>query len=312
MSTFSLLFLQISSYSIDPETRHKLNDEIQQLYIESHYLTITTDILTPELIKLHEQQKEEKAFWADVAPSDDEIKQPVIESVKKPEPREIPKRRIVIPVNKSKLLTLRLKSGEEVKATKDLLLRLRQKLGHKKQPAENGDISVFKIQSALPPKVIHVPFSDRLSPALRRLSSTSSTSGSSPLKKTRNGKIAKSVKLRAALDKSTIAWSSTTKVRPKQTLLDHLNALALQIPSPPDDQSNLKKSTECQAQIPTEDKNLSQASKLVPVVMKWKRCSANTKLLPLSAALKLINNATTNGQMTNGDNNDVGGNSTFH
>ena len=80
----------------------------------------------------------------------------------------------------------------------------------------------------------HVPFTDRLSPALKRLSAPKFTA-STPLKRLnghhslKNGKIHKPLKLRAALDKSTIAWSSTTKTRPKASLLDQLNSLAKEL-----------------------------------------------------------------------------------
>ena len=219
-------------------------------------------------------------------------------------------------IKKVKLVPVRLKSGEVLKATQDLLIHFRQKVAGSANPEKSqvGDINVFKIQSDALSRVIHVPFTDRLSPALKRLSAPNFTA-STPLKRLnghhslKNGKIHKPLKLRAALDKSTIAWSSTTKTRPKASLLDQLNSLAKEARHVKTD------FTEIRTEIPsvykdTSLKNTTPAQKplnVVPVVIKLKKKAHSNKLLPLSQALKFIASDTLNldakmkNKMTNGE-----------
>jgi len=219
-------------------------------------------------------------------------------------------------IKKVKLVPVRLKSGEVLKATQDLLIHFRQKVAGSGNPEKSqvGDINIFKIQSDALSRVIHVPFTYRLSPALKRLSAPKFTA-STPLKRLnghqsplKNGKVHKPLKLRAALDKSTIAWSSTTKTRPKASLLDQLNSLAKK-PVKTD-------FTEIRTEIPSVYKDTtlknttSPAQKplnVVPVVIKLKKKAHSNMLLPLSQALKFIASDTLNldakmkNKMTNGD-----------
>ena len=215
-------------------------------------------------------------------------------------------------IKKVKLVPVRLKSGEVLKATQDLIIHFREKVANPEK-SQVGDINVFKIQSDALSRVIHVPFTDRLSPALKRLSAPKFTA-STPLKRLnghqhllKNGKVHKPLKLRAALDKSTIAWSSTTKTRPKASLLDQLNLLT---------KEPLKTDfTEIPTEIPSvyKDNTLKNTTcpqkplNVVPVVIKLKKKAHSNKLLPLSQALKFIASDTLNldakmkNKMTNGE-----------
>lgn len=301
---------------VDSETNGKISDEVEHLFVESHFLTISSEILTPEVLK-REQQLQKKLEYAisSEQPStivSKEIIKPnkTVKLVCKP-PESVPQQPLkpalkVTKVDKSQLLTLKLKSGERVLATKELLISLRTKFGSQttsKNGKNDDEITVFKIQSEIPAsrRVIHVPFSDRLSSALKRLNPVKAEIKLSPLK---NGKIVKPLKLRAALDKSTIAWSSTTKTRPKATLMDQLNAVASTMTRPPPSPSR---------EIPSDLKNHHKAQQLVPVVIKFNKfkSSASTpKLLPtMKSALNYIQEAhsngdhnTCNGQTLNGEN----------
>ena len=291
--------------------------------MESHYLSITSELVTPQLLKWEQRKKKrekekENAHHIHI-PSAAEVKpkKQNNEARLAPQPPvvSVPEKRKLRTIKNVKLVPVRLKSGEEVKATQDLIIHLRQKVaGSSDNPGKvsKGDgIDVFKIQSDTLPKVIHVPFTDQLSQALKRISSPKliceSGGGGSPLKRLnghsmKNGMVTKPLKLRAALDKSTIARSSTTKTRPKASLLDQLNALT--------SDSGTENLSKIKTKIPSECKVTPQQTppSLVPVLMKLTSKSQNTKLLPLSYALKSIasdtlnlDQATTNSRMTNGD-----------
>ena len=331
MLIFIYFLYQISTYPIDPDSRQRLSDEIDKLFIESHYLTITSELVTPQLLKLEQRKKKREKenvqhIKQDVSiPSAIEEKKPDKPRQKQNEAKkQLPllsnsatEKRKIRTIKKVKLVPVRLKSGEVLKATQDLLIHFRQKVaGSANNPEKSqvGDINVFKIQSDALSRVIHVPFTDRLSPALKRLSAPKFTA-STPLKRLnghqsplKNGKVHKPLKLRAALDKSTIAWSSTTKTRPKASLLDQLNSLAKK-PVKTD-------FTEIRTEIPSVYKDTtlknttSPAQKplnVVPVVIKLKKKAHSNKLLPLSQALKFIASDTLNldakmkNKMTNGD-----------
>ena len=331
MFIFYNFLYQISTYPIDPDSRQRLSDEIDKLFIESHYLTITSELVTPQLLKLErkkkelqkKREKENVQHIQDVSiPSAIEEKKPDKPSKKQNEAKKLlplsnsaTEKRKIRTIKKVKLVPVRLKSGEVLKATQDLIIHFRQKVAGSANPEKSqvGDINVFKIQSDALSRVIHVPFTDRLSPALKRLSAPKFTA-STPLKRLnghqslKNGKVHKPLKLRAALDKSTIAWSSTTKTRPKASLLDQLNSLVKEpvktdfteirteiIPSVYKD-NTLKNTT-----VPQKPLNV------VPVVIKLKKKAHSNKLLPLSQALKFIASDTLNldakmkNKMTNGE-----------
>lgn len=316
---------QISTYPIDPDSRQRLSDEIDKLFVESHYLTITSELVTPQLLKLERKKKREKENVQHI--QDVSIPSAIEEKPVKPRQKQNEAKKQLPPSNsatekrkirtikKVKLVPVRLKSGEVLKATQDLLIHFRQKVTGSANPGKSqvGDINVFKIQSDALSRVIHVPFTDRLSPALKRLSGPKFTA-STPLKRLngyhslKNGKVHKPLKLRAALDKSTIAWSSTTKTRPKASLLDQLNSLAKE------PRHSVKTDfTEIRTEIPsvykdTTLKNTTLPQNVVPVVIKLTKKAHSSKLLPLSQALKFIASDTLNldakmkkNKMTNGD-----------
>ena len=288
--------------------------------MESHYLSITSELVTPQLLKWEQRKKKrekekENAHHIHI-PSAAEVKpkKQNNEARLAPQPPavSVPEKRKLRTIKNVKLVPVRLKSGEEVKATQDLIIHLRQKVaGSDKcgKVSKKDGIDVFKIQSDALPKVVHVPFTDKLSQALERISSPKLIpgSGGSPLKQLnghsmKNGMVTKPLKLRAALDKSTIAWSSTTKTRPKASLLDQLNALT--------SDSGNENLSKIKTKIPPECKVTPPQTppSLVPVLMKLTSKSQSTKLLPLSYALKSIasdtlnlDQATTNSRMTNGD-----------
>jgi len=303
----------ISTYPIDPDTRQKLSDEIDKLSVEAHYLTVTSERVTPQLLRWEKKKKREKENAHHILelsiPTVAEDKPKQVKEPKKQPPltSSVPEKRKIRTIKNVKLVPVRLKSGEEVKATRELIAHFRQKVARSDnlEKPNNRDIDVFKIQSDSLCSTIHVPFADRLSSALRRISGTKLTV-SSPLKRLngqslKNGKVSKPLKLRAALDKSTIAWSSTTKTRPKASLLDQLNSLTTKKPTT----DNL---SEIRTEIPSECKNVTpQTNPLVPLVIKLKNKAQSTKLLPLSHALKFIASDTLNldaktkNRMTNGD-----------
>lgn len=307
----------ISTYPIDPDTRQKLSDDIDKLSVEAHYITVTSERVTPQLLRFEKKKKREKENAHHILelsiPTVAEEKQKLKPKQLKAEPKKqlqlnSSEKRKVRTIKNVKLVPVRLKSGEEVKATRELIAHFRRKVvartNNDSKKAHNAGINVFKIQSdSLPSSAHHFPFVDRLSPALRRISGPKLTV-SSPSKRLnghtlKNGKVTKPLKLRAALDKSTIAWSSTTKIRPKASLLDQLNSL---VKKPPTDTSEIR------TEIPTECKNVTpQKNSLTPIVMKLQNKTQSTKLLPLSHALKLIASDTldldakTKNRMTNGD-----------
>ena len=322
---FIYLFYQISTYPIDPDSRQRLSDEIDKLLVESHYLTITSELVTPQLLKLERKKKREKenvqhirdvSIPSAIEEKPDKPRQKQNEAKKQlPLSNSATEKRKIRTIKKVKLVPVRLKSGEVLKATQDLLTHFRQKVTGSANPGKSqvGDINVFKIQSDALSRVIHVPFTDRLSPALKRLSGPKFTA-STPLKRLngynslKNGKVHKPLKLRAALDKSTIAWSSTTKTRPKASLLDQLNSLAKE---PRHVKTNF---TEIRTEIPSvyKDTTLKNTTpqkplNVVPVVIKLKKKAHSSKLLPLSQALKFIASDTLNldakmkNKMTNGE-----------
>lgn len=315
----------ISTYPIDPDSRQRLSDEIDKLFVESHYLTITSELVTPQLLKWERKKKREKenvqhiqdvSIPSAIEEKPDKPRQKQNEAKKQlPLSNSATEKRKIRTIKKVKLVPVRLKSGEVLKATQDLLTHFRQKVTGSANPGKSqvGDINVFKIQSGALSRVIHVPFTDRLSPALKRLSAPKFTA-STPLKRLnghqhllKNGKVHKPLKLRAALDKSTIAWSSTTKTRPKASLLDQLNLLT---------KEPLKTDfTEIPTEIPSvyKDNTLKNTTcpqkplNVVPVVIKLKKKAHSNKLLPLSQALKFIASDTLNldakmkNKMTNGE-----------
>lgn len=313
----------ISTYPIDPDSRKRLSDEIDKLFVESHYLTITSELVTPQLLKWERKKKREKenvqhiqdvSIPSAIEEKPDKPRQKQNEAKKQlPLSNSATEKRKIRTIKKVKLVPVRLKSGEVLKATQELLIHFRQKVTGSANPGKSqvGDINVFKIQSDTLSRVIHVPFTDRLSPALRRLSAPKFTA-STPLKRLnghhslKNGKIHKPLKLRAALDKSTIAWSSTTKTRPKASLLDQLNSLAKELVK--------TDFTKIRTEIPSvyKDTTLKNTTpqkplNVVPVVIKLKKKAHSNKLLPLSQALKFIASDTLNldakmkNKMTNGD-----------
>ena len=194
------------------------------------------------------------------------------------------KKRIVYPAISHPLIPVRLKSGEILKISKPVFCRLRDLSRNDLLQPSSGDTAAaggIEIQSVTKPNIVHVPFTDRLSGALGKLNHDSlHESKSKPvIIHGRNGRITKTVKLRAALDKSTVAWASTTRLKPKTSLLDQLNSLTY-ITQPPSILPQTKKSI-----IPTVPSSSPLKS---PVVIKLKPKISKHEMTTLSNALKKI------------------------
>ena len=321
------LYLQILTNPVDPETEILQDELIERLYIEGHMVTITTEIVTPQLLALEEQKRIREKAKAEAA-----LELSVSESNAKEDKGEPPYNKKVTTtpekatrqplVNKlvksrrrvSSLISVRLKSGELFKTSRELIEQLRAKA-----KKDNDDLVAMKLQAQRPPR-LQIPFTDRLSNAVKRIQSSPSKKHVEEISLTglrTNGKIHKMLKVRGALDKSTIALASTVRVKPKTSLVQQLESMSrLSDPQPaeissPHSQPVLKHH---QNLIPTATKNLhsSSHSQLVPVLMKWKSSSNHTKMLPLSTALQRIQtntmhsdsalpSSTTNGNHTNGE-----------
>ena len=187
------------------------------------------------------------------------------------------KRRIVYPAISHPLIPVRLKSGEILKISKPVFCRLRD-LSRNDLLQPSSDTTGIEIQSVTKPNIVHVPFTDRLSGALGKLNHDSlHESKSKPVIHGRNGRITKTVKLRAALDKSTVAWASTTRLKPKTSLLDQLNSLTY-ITKPPTLSQTIK------SIIPTVPSSPLKS----PVVIKLKPKISEHEMTTLSNALKKI------------------------
>ena len=197
------------------------------------------------------------------------------------------KKRIVYPAISHPLIPVRLKSGEILKISKPVFCRLRDLSRNDLLQPSSGDTAAaggIEIQSVTKPNIVHVPFTDRLSGALGKLNHDSlHESKSKPvIIHGRNGRITKTVKLRAALDKSTVAWASTTRLKPKTSLLDQLNSLTYVKHQPaPSILSQTKKTI-----IPTVPSSSSPLKS--PVVIKLKPKISEHKMTTLSNALKKI------------------------
>ena len=262
--------------------------------VETHYVNIRTEILTAQILAkeaaaaaAREHRNKENVSYVEISipkSKENELKSrktTVVDKVvnnKTTSSPALPKRKVVRICSRSSFVPIRLKSGEVVKTSKDILARLRQL---KNNGDSKGEITVFNLPSSLQSKrVVHVPFSDRMSAALKRLSGNRTNTFTATSSPNKNGKIAKVLKLRSALDKSSVALqASTVRLKPKAGLMDHLNTYA-------------KCASAEKPSILTDNKNLipQKPSSLVPLVMKLKSHSQSTKLLPLSIALKTIAN----------------------
>ena len=278
LKCFSLIF-QLYTQQIDPTTKETISDEIEQLYVEPYYITVSSRPYDEKLDGKRTSSRQ-LIFSPEHFTEDDDIEEELISveatdkpvnsihpkqrihngskrtpqllerTVKKVIPSSIDKpkfnleRQIVFPQDVPNLyINVRLKSGEIVKISKPVFAKLRdlsrQTINNEPstsstETAANG----IEIQSVSKPSIIHVPFTDRLSDALTKLRTDQENDlsvdksqipvhsvkkdGDSGIK---NGKIVKTVKLRAALDKSSVAWASTTRLKPKTSLLEQLKTL---------------------------------------------------------------------------------------
>ena len=296
---------------MDPETEILQDELIERLYIEGHLVTITTEIVTPQLLALEEQKRIKEKARAEAAAlelsvSESKAKEETRElpnSKKSSSPEKITQKPLVTKVVKSRrrvssLVSVRLKSGELFKTSRELVEQLRAKA-----KKDNDDRVVMKLQSYQSPG-LQVPFTDCLSNAVRRIqpSPIKSPLEENPLTGLRtNGKIHKMLKVRGALDKSTVALASTVRVKPKTSLWQQLESMSRLSPAQPE-VSSLPQSQPVNYpnSIPTATKNRhsSSHSQLVPVLMKWKNSSNNTKMLPLSTALQRIQTDTMHSDST--------------
>ena len=100
-----------------------------------HYLSITSELVTPQLLKWERKKKREKekenAHHIHI-PSAAEVKSKKQNNEARLTPQppavSVPEKRKLRTIKNVKLVPVRLKSGEEVKATQDLIIHLRQKV----------------------------------------------------------------------------------------------------------------------------------------------------------------------------------------
>ena len=304
---------------MDTETSLPLNELIERLYVETHLVTITTEVVTAKLLALEEDKRlqerakrkaleEEEALLTASVPknnnNDLEEKSEQLHSENIVQYRR--------PVET--LISVRLKSGELLKTTKEVVERLRHKKKSSDKLVESTQSDNVSLMKQLP---IGIPFTDRLGNAIRLINSLPNPSNGqskTPIKKNpknglllrSNGRIHKKLKVRAALDKSTVAWASTVRLKPKTSLLQQLDCVAAGIIESNSSSITTAFSTDITTThnqtIHSEVKtpSLAQGKTLVPLVMKWKSSSNHTKMLPLSTALQRIANDTLYSDSVNG------------
>ena len=104
--------------------------------MESHYLSITSELVTPQLLKWEQRKKKrekekENAHHIHI-PSAAEVKpkKQNNEARLAPQPPavSVPENRKLRTIKNVKLVPVRLKSGEEVKTTRELIAHFRQKV----------------------------------------------------------------------------------------------------------------------------------------------------------------------------------------
>ena len=164
------------------------------------------------------------------------------------------------PTTSQPLIPVRLASGEILKMSKIGLTNLRKLTKEAKCSLEEIESS-NNIQEGR--EAIDMPFTDSLRKAFYKLNKENSK-----LKlfehhdDVKIGKSTKPIKIRAALDKSTIAWASTTKNGPKKSLLEQLNKILASAPEKPNEVLDKNK-----AKIPKE----TLKTPLVNTIRKSKR-----------------------------------------
>ena len=293
-------------------------DIVERLYVETHLVTITTEVLTAKLLALEEQRRlREKARWkaleqdlvnhnnneekfvAPIMPGDEaaiakfhseDTNLQALSPITPPNP--IQYRRPV-----ESLISVRLKSGQLLKTSSQVLEALR---AHTREVESTQSDNVFVMKQLL-------PFTDRLGNAIRFLNDIphhpnglqktpqkKTTSPLNGLNRSSHGKFKKTLKVRAALDKSTVAWTSTVRLKPKTSLLQQLDDMAADWTVPNTSSQDTSDIT-LNPKIPTVGKPssvLQGKTSLVPLIKKWKSSSNHTKMLPLSTALQRIANGT--------------------
>ena len=305
-------YFQLLTRQIDPLTNQPVADEIENLYIEPYFITITTFSVKSDgkngnsrnNKSIYDQSTisrdlEEEVYGIDSEKNTGGKKKSLHSKLhsldNRPPSRSSSsndknsfisnvKKKIVYPAISHPLIPVRLKSGEILKISKPVFCRLRDLSKNNLLKPSSTNANGIEIQSVTKPNIIHVPFTDRLSGALGKLNYDSlHESKSKPVIHGKNGRITKTVKLRAALDKSTVAWASTTRLKPKTSLLDQLNSLTYVKHQPaPSILSQTKKTI-----IPTVPSSSSSPLKS-PVVIKLKPKISEHKMTTLSNALKKI------------------------
>ena len=311
---------------MDTETSLPLNELIERLYVETHLVTITTEVVTAKLLALEEDKRlqerakrkaleeEEASLLTASVPkhnnNDLEEKSEQLHSEKHRSQANIVQYRRPIET----LISVRLKSGVLLKTTREVVERLRHKKKSSDKLVESTQSDNVSLMKQLP---IGIPFTDRLGNAIRLINSLPNPSNGqskTPIKKNpknglllrSNGRIHKKLKVRAALDKSTVAWASTVRLKPKTSLLQQLDCVATGIIESNSSSITTAFSTDITTThnqtIHSEVKtpSLAQGKTLVPLVMKWKSSSNHTKMLPLSTALQRIANDTLHSDSVNG------------
>jgi len=318
------LFIEptILTYPVDPETSLPLNELVERLYVESHLVTITTEVVTAKLLALEEERRlQEKArlkALEETLLNNNELeeKNEHIEQLYSEKPRQA--KELIVQYRRpvETLISVRLKSGELLKTTREVLERLRQKKTNSERAESTQSDNVF-IMNQLP---FGIPFTDRLGNAIRLISSLPNPSNEvskTPNQKKpindlllrSNGRIHKKLKVRAALDKSTVAWSSTVRLKPKTSLLQQLDYVAnagiksnssITTTAFPTDQDIITSTVNQTIHSEVRKPQKAQGKTLVPLIMKWKSSSNHTKMLPLSTALQRIANDTLESDSVNG------------
>ena len=154
---------------MDTETSLPLNELIERLYVETHLVTITTEVVTAKLLALEEDKRlqerakrkaleEEEALLTASVPkhnnNDLEEKSEQLHSENIVQYRR--------PVET--LISVRLKSGELLKTTREVVERLRHKKKSSDKLVESTQSDNVSLMKQLP---IGIPFTDRLGNAIR-------------------------------------------------------------------------------------------------------------------------------------------------
>jgi hypothetical protein len=307
------LFLQLLTYQVDTTTRSPLSQEVERLFIESHIVTFTAEIVTHQLIAKEERLKRvAERINEDNSEnfSDDPVLPPTTDAhlarkrklfpppyTSTPKSTEAVKRIKLPPIPGKELVRVRLQSGEVVQLPKSLLTILRRTYASRKVVVSSmppkSVVSIIRTATA-----ISVPFTDRLSAALQRLSK--GTPPKTPETKAvprvngvvangpSNGKNTQTVKVCAASDSQYLHSSSSSGRLKSPTSL----AGQLQILAPVGPAETAPVNGALRPRQPSGLRSPSRTNSLVPVMIKLRPIISVTKMMKLSTALHRISGDT--------------------